>query len=220
MEKSSFFNSMGGDRKYNAADFADYFASFIGNGVFGSPSTSLKIVPDTGTNVALSIGSGWINGYYYVNTARLLLELPTPDGVLNRIDRIVLRWSLNDRSITTRIKSSTLSSAPVAPALQRDASIYELALADVYVAAGAVSIIDGNITDQRGNGALCGTVSSVVSEAHTHPNATASTPGFMSPADKQALDTVSGRVNQDLKTTASPTFKVVTAEKIIGAVYA
>lgn len=212
MEKSSFFNSMGGDRKYNAADFAEYFASFIGNGVFGAPTASLKIVPDTGTNVALSIGSGWINGYYYVNTARLWLELPTPDGVLNRIDRIVLRWSLDDRSISAKVKSGVLASNPVAPALQRDASIYELALGDVYVAAGASSITEANITDQRGIGALCGTVSSVVSEAHTHENATQSTPGFMSPADKKALD--------QLTPTSNVTFKTITAEKVVGAVYA
>ena len=219
MEKSSFFNSMGGDRRYNAADFADYFASFIGNGVFGSPATCLKVVPDTGTNVAVSIGSGWINGYYYVNTSKLLLELPTPDGVLNRIDRIVLRWSLNDRTITACIKSSPLGSAPGAPALQRDTSIYELALGDVYVAAGAGSILEGNITDQRGNSALCGTVSSIVSEAHTHPNATQSAPGFMSANDKKALDQLVTRVTQDVTPTSNVTFKNITAEKVIGAVY-
>nr|DAQ05226.1 MAG TPA: hypothetical protein [Caudoviricetes sp.] len=35
MEKSSFFNSVSGDRKYKAEDWASYFASFIGNGVYG-----------------------------------------------------------------------------------------------------------------------------------------------------------------------------------------
>ena len=34
MEFSSFFNSVGGDRKYKAEDWAEYFGSFIGNGVF------------------------------------------------------------------------------------------------------------------------------------------------------------------------------------------
>ena len=42
----------------------------------------------------------------------------------------------------------------------------------------------------------------------------------MSANDKKALDTVAGRVDQDLKATASPTFNVVTASKVIGAVYA
>lgn len=220
MEKSSFFNSVSGDRKYNAADWAAYFASVIGNGVFGSPEDGLSVVPDTDVRVALNAGSAWINGYFYINTARLVLELPTPDGVLNRIDRIVIRWSLGDRSIRAAMKSSAPASSPQAPALQRDNSIYELAVADVYVPRGAASILDTNITDLRGNPALCGSVSSIVSEAHTHENATQAKAGFMSANDKKALDMLAGQVNQDLRTTASPTFKTVTAEKVVGAVYA
>ena len=220
MEKSSFFNSVGGDRKYDAADWAAYFASLIGNGVFGSPADCLKVLPGENTSLVIPQGAAWINGYYYVNTASLPLELATPDGILNRIDRVVVRWSLTDRSITVKIKTGAPGSTPSAPALQRDASVYELALADVYVAAGAASIQESNITDLRGNATLCGTVSSIISEAHTHEVATQTKAGFMSANDKKALDTVAGRVDQDLKATASPTFNVVTASKVIGAVYA
>ncbi|MGH4125286.1 MAG: hypothetical protein ACREV6_20405 [Clostridium sp.] len=41
MEKSSFFNSVEGDRKYKASDFASYFNSLLTNGVFPNPSTNL-----------------------------------------------------------------------------------------------------------------------------------------------------------------------------------
>ena len=55
---------------------------------------------------------------------------------------------------------------------------------------------------------------------HTHANATTSQAGFESAADKAALDTVSGRVNQDLKTNASPTFAGLTVNGYIeGAVF-
>ena len=54
---------------------------------------------------------------------------------------------------------------------------------------------------------------------HTHANATPATAGFLSAADKTALDTVSGRVTQSLTPASSPTFDVVTANKVIGAVY-
>ena len=49
---------------------------------------------------------------------------------------------------------------------------------------------------------------------HTHDLATASAAGFMAAEDKAALDTVTGRVNQDVRTTATPTFAAAT----IGAV--
>ncbi len=220
MEKSSFFNSVNGDRKYNAADFAAYFSGLVGNGVFGSPADGLKIIPDTNVQVALQPGAAWINGYFYANTAKMVVELPTPDGVLNRIDRIVIRWSLNDRTMKAAAKSSPLASSPAAPVLQRDSSVWELAVADVYVAAGATAITESSITDQRGNPVLCGTVSSIVSEAHTHDVATQSKPGFMSAQDKKTLDQLNTKVSQDLGATASVTFKSVTAEKVIGAVYA
>ena len=220
MEKSSFFNSVGGDRKYDAADWAAYFASLIGNGVFGSPATCLMVQPGENTNLRILEGSAWINGYYYVNTNILPLEMATPDGILNRIDRVVVRWSLIERAITVKIKTGSPGSNPLAPVLQRDAGVYELALADVYVPAGAASILESNITDLRGNPSLCGTVSSIVSEAHTHEAATQTKAGFMSANDKKNLDTVSSRVNQDVSTTASPAFKTITADKVIGAVYA
>lgn len=220
MEKSSFFNSVNGDRKYNAADWAAYFAGLVGNGVFGSPADGLKVVPDTNTQIALQPGAAWINGYFYSNTAKMVIELPAPNGVLNRIDRIVIRWSLNDRTMKAAIKSSPLASSPVVPVLQRDGSVWELAVADVFVAAGATSITENNITDQRGNENLCGTVSSIVSETHTHDNATQTKPGFMSAADKKALDGVAAKLTQDVGITANVTFKQVTADRIIGAVYA
>ena len=48
MEKSSFFNSVSHDRTYKAEDWAEYFASFIGNGVFPVPSTGLQVVANDG----------------------------------------------------------------------------------------------------------------------------------------------------------------------------
>lgn len=167
MEKSSFFNSVSHDRTYKAEDWAEYFASFIGNGVFPVPSTGLQVVVDNGMNVTVKTGKAWINGYFYYNTSDLSIVLDTADGQLNRIDRIVVRWDLTNRTITAEVKSSAFSASPSASALQRDADIYELALADVYVGAGVTSITQGNITDQRLDTSLCGVVAAVVDQIDT-----------------------------------------------------
>ena len=167
MEKSSFFNSVSGDRKYKAEDWASYFGSFIGNGVFPVPSTGLQVVVDNGMNLLLKAGKAWINGYFYNNTSDLTITIGTADGQLNRIDRIVVRWDLTNRIISAEVKSSAYSASPTAPALQRDADIYELALADVYVGAGVTTITQSNITDQRLNTSLCGVVAAVVDQIDT-----------------------------------------------------
>lgn len=167
MEKSSFFNSVSGDRTYKAEDWANYFASIIGNGVFPLPSTGLQVVVDEGMNIKVKAGKAWINGYFYNNTTDLTVTIATADGVLNRIDRIVVRWDLTNRTITAETKSSTASASPSAPALQRDADIYELCLADVYVAAGVTAIAGSAITDQRLNTSICGVVAGVINTIDT-----------------------------------------------------
>lgn len=167
MQKSSFFNSVSGDRTYKAEDWASYFASFIGNGVFPSPSTNLQVVAGAGMAVTVKAGKAWINGYFYVNTDDLTVTLATADGVLKRIDRVVVRWDLTNRTISVAVKSSVPSASPTAPALKRDADAYELCLADITVGAGVTVITGGVITDQRLNTALCGVVAGVVNQIDT-----------------------------------------------------
>ena len=167
MEKSSFFNSVSHDRTYKAEDWAEYFASFIGNGIFPVPSTGLQVVAGSGMNVTVRAGKAWINGYFYQNTGDLTVQLATADGQLNRIDRIVVQWNLTNRTITTKVKSSGFSASPSAPAVQRDADIFELVLADVFVAAGVTAITQSRITDQRLNTSLCGVVAAVVDQIDT-----------------------------------------------------
>lgn len=165
--RSSFFNSVNGDRRYLANNFAEYFASFIANGIFPNPSNTLQVYEKTNMTVTVKPGKGWINGYFAVNEYDYDLTLDNADGVLNRIDRIVLRLDFNARAINIAVKKGTFASTPVAPTLQRDADAHELALADVYVTKGATTIRQSNITDQRLNNALCGVVHGTVSQVDT-----------------------------------------------------
>lgn len=167
MEKSSFFNSVSHDRTYKAEDWAEYFASFIGNGVFPVPSTGLQVLISSGMDVIVKTGKAWINGYFYNNTSDHTITIATADGQLNRIDRVVVRWDLTNRTITAAVKSSAFSASPSVPALQRDADIYELALADIYVGAGVTAITQGNITDLRLDTSVCGVVAAVVEQIDT-----------------------------------------------------
>lgn len=164
MEKSSFFNSVSHDRKYSAEDWAAYFASFIRNGVFGQPSNSLQVIANSGMNITIKAGSGFINGYYYRNTTDMIKTLAVADGVYNRIDRVVLRWSLINRNITIQVLQGSVTQVPAVPALTRNAEIYELALADIYIGAGSTSVQQSRITDKRGDGSVCGIVTSVIQQ--------------------------------------------------------
>ncbi|MGE7624613.1 hypothetical protein ACQKMD_16610 [Viridibacillus sp. NPDC096237] len=157
MIKFGMFNSVNGDRKYKAGDFASYFATFIGNGIFVNPSDCLQIIGNLDAmSVTLRPGKAWINGYYLTNDDNYSLALDKGDTSLNRIDRIVVRLDFIERKMLVAIKKGMLSASPVAPELKRDADAYELGLADIYIAKGSLTISQSAITDTRLNKNLCG----------------------------------------------------------------
>lgn len=168
MIKFGVFNSINGDRKYKAEDFAQYFATFIGNGIFVKPSDCLQVYA-TGDSMSVFVrpGKAWINGYYLINDDNYTLPLSAGDTTLNRIDRIVIRLDFVQRKMSVEVKKGTLSASPVAPTLKRDADAYELALADVYIAKGALTINQAAITDTRLNNTLCGLMHGVVNQVDT-----------------------------------------------------
>ncbi|HEY5590367.1 MAG TPA: hypothetical protein VIK55_05055 [Paludibacter sp.] len=159
--RSGFFNSINSDRLYSATEFAEYFAAFIGSGVFPDPSTSLQIQATTGMIVKIKAGKAWINGFFMISDADTT-ETLTADAVLNRIDRYVVRLHYSNRAMTIVRKAGTAASSPVAPSVIRDAEMFELSLATIAVNAGASSILQGNITDTRSDGTVCGFVSSTI----------------------------------------------------------
>ena len=165
-EHSSFFNSENGDRVYTAADFANYFASFISNGVV-SGGAFLRVSRTVGMSFRLSAGRAFINGYFYEN--RIVpfdMTLQPASATLPRIDRIVLRLDLRQegRRIAAAVKTGIPAAAPVAPTLQRDSQIWELGLADIRVNAGTLEVLASNVTDLRLSPELCGIVTGVLDQ--------------------------------------------------------
>lgn len=172
-EQSGFFDAhlIGGeyDRVYLANSFARYFASFIGNGVFAGKSDELMVYQTDPTSMVVKVlpGQAWINGYWYENDGEFSLPIDIADGVLNRIDLVVLRWGTVERSINLAIKKGTPAVNAVAPVVQRDSDYYELKLAEVRVTAGTVSITQANIVDTRTDTNVCGWVTGVIKQADT-----------------------------------------------------
>lgn len=165
--RSGMFNSVNGDRKYQALHFAEYFATFIGNGVFPNPSNGLQVYAKENMTVTIKPGKAWINGYYFVNDSDCDLILASADGVLKRKDRIVLRFDTATRLITPQVRKGVFSASPAVPTLQRDGDAYELALATVSIDKGTVALTQANVTDERLDTTVCGIVHGVVDQVDT-----------------------------------------------------
>ena len=157
------------DRVYLAEQFAAYFASFIGNGVFGHSMQKLQVLCQASPDMSVKVlpGEAWINGWWYRDKEEFILPLDVADGVLSRIDVIVLRWGNQERDMWLQVIKGTASGNPSAPLIRRDADYYDLQLATVSIAKGTVRITQSAITDTRLDNSVCGLVTGVVDQIDT-----------------------------------------------------
>ncbi|HBY19983.1 MAG: hypothetical protein A2Y24_01395 [Clostridiales bacterium GWE2_32_10] len=149
--KSRFFKSVNGDRKYTSADFAQYFATLITNGVFAEEQNALQVTTDNiSMKTTVKTGRGFINGYYIENDADLILthDVESIAGT-NRIDRVIMKLDIANREIIISIKKGTASTTPVAPTFVQNDTIYELSLAKVTIIGGSTVINSANVVDER-----------------------------------------------------------------------
>lgn len=171
-ERCGFFNATNAanpDRVYDSSDFAAYFASFIGNGVFAKHSNQLRVAQQESPDMSVQVlgGQAWINGWWYDNTSALNISIDPADGTLDRVDIIVVQFNLTKREIKTIVRKGSPSAGATAPMLNRDDDLWELKLAEVNVSHGTVNITDGKITDTRSDTTVCGWVSGLIDQMDT-----------------------------------------------------
>lgn len=171
-ERCGFFNATNAvnpDRVYDSSDFAAYFASFIGNGVFAKHSNQLRVAQQESPDMSVQVlgGQAWINGWWYDNTSALNISIDPADGTLDRVDIIVVQFNLTKREIKTIVRKGSPSAGATAPTLNRDDDLWELKLAEVNVSHGTVNITDGKITDTRSDTTVCGWVSGLIDQMDT-----------------------------------------------------
>lgn len=185
-----------------AAMQADFFTDGVmWNGL--NPSLSynkLKVIQSTpaAMSVAVSTGKAFVNGDWYYNDAAKTVTIDAADPANPRIDRIILRWSISspNSAITATVLKGTAAGSPTAPSLTQNATTWELSLAQVAVAAGATSITDSNITDERGT-INCGYVRPKYMERfHFHPS------GWLDASSNYIKNLSDPSANQDAATKA------------------
>lgn len=161
MEIATFFNSKGGDRKYNAAHWANYFKPLFKSGVFNG---DLQVIANGEMSVTVKAGYAWLIGYGYQNTEPLKIDLEVASGNLNRYDAIKIKLDLSARTITAYADKGGNAASPAKPVNQRSDTVYEITLAEVYIAAGTTVITQSMITDTRMDNSKCGWVAGAVDQ--------------------------------------------------------
>ena len=162
-----FFNSIDGDRKYNADQMSSYFEGLISNGVYANVGQSMAVLADTGLTVKVGSGRAVLENRWVKNDSAYAIELNPANPTLNRIDSIVVKLDSLNRQIALEVISGEASSTPVAPILPTSSSVKFLTLANILVAAGATSISQADIEDTRSNTSVCGWVTGLITQIDT-----------------------------------------------------
>lgn len=142
------------------------------SGVFGAAeNAAVTALAEATMAVHVSDGIGWLadtkkNGCVWWNDVeettgtKLQLEIGRADGMLDRIDRVVVEWETTSFATLPVVKvlQGLPASTASAPALENDATVRQISLAKISVKAGTTAITPSMITDERMDKSVCGIV--------------------------------------------------------------
>ena len=149
---SGFFNSLNGDRKYNAAQMSAIFDGLIIDGVFASIGTAFAVKAAGGLTVNVGIGKAWFDHTWTVNDSILPMTAPEAEVLLDRIDAVVLEVNGMEsvRENTIKFVKGNPSSAPSRPTLTNEGNVHQYPLCYIYRKYGTAVINQADITPMVG----------------------------------------------------------------------
>lgn len=104
MLRYGFFDSIKGDRKYNARDVSKLFDGIILDGIFAAVGDhfSVNVHPTQAMTLTVGTGQAWLNHVKVINTSPMSLTFDT--GSSNRYDAIVVEVNELERTASIFIK--------------------------------------------------------------------------------------------------------------------
>ena len=148
---SGFFNSLYGDRKYNAEQFSAMFDNLITDGVFSNVGNAFQVTAD-GSNVLIDVGRAWFDSVWVYNDTLYPLPVQPSEVLLDRIDAVVIEINHTEAIRAGRIffVQGTASADPERPVLTNTEDIHQYPLAYVYRKAGASTVTQADVTNMIG----------------------------------------------------------------------
>lgn len=149
---SGFFNSLNGDRKYNAEQMSSLFDGIINDGIFSNIGSAFMVTADNANTINIGIGRAWFDSTWVNNDAILPLTLDGPEVILDRIDAVVIEINKTEAIREGRIVvvKGTPSSSASRPELANADGVYQHPIAYIYRKAEATAITQADITNMVG----------------------------------------------------------------------
>lgn len=143
-----YYNSVNGDRKYDAKTFSRFFNLFLHQGTFKDFGEQFSVKPAGGMSVRIGTGGAWSNSTWTISDTAFNIQLNNSDPTFPRNDLIVIRSKAGDGDRRNEIIKLTgkPESAPKDPGMSKSVDTYDLPIARIRVKAGTTSISATDIT--------------------------------------------------------------------------
>lgn len=147
------------DRSYNAEQFAQYFALFIGTGVFADPLNQLQVTSKSAMTVTVRPGWAFIDGYWYHLSQAKDIVVPLNQTGAAKTHSVCCTLDKLQRKVTVNLRQDVGAGAP-----RNNDTYHDLVLALINVAPNVTQITNSSITDKRPDESFCGYVAGVIDQ--------------------------------------------------------
>lgn len=150
-----FYNSVEGDRTYDAVQLGQIFDGLITDGIYANyeQGMAVKASDPADSNVIIQPGRAWFNHTWNYNDANFVMPAEAPETLLDRIDALVLDI---DTSLAARenkflwVKGEPASSNPQRPTLINTVTHHQYALCFVHRYPETTTVQAADITNAIG----------------------------------------------------------------------
>lgn len=147
--RCGYFNSVDGDRKYNAEDMTMYFKGLVSDGIYQTIGNMFAVTATSGLTVSIGTGRALVNMHWIECDAPFTITFDAASVSSDTYQLIVLRCNLADNVRSVGIFTKTSSDGTIS--LTNNDTVTELCIARVRIRANASSISQSDIRDYRGS---------------------------------------------------------------------
>ena len=149
-----FYNSVNGDRKYNAEEFGSIFDGVIRDGIYMSIGDRFAVkAAATGDAITVGTGRAWFNKTWTLNDSILTIPVLASDVLFDRLDIVVLEINTSNavRANSIKILQGVAATQPQEPVLTNTNEVHQYPLAVLSRKSNINTIEQADISNRVGS---------------------------------------------------------------------
>lgn len=149
-----FYNSLNGDRRYNAMQLSELIDGLITDGIFPEVGDEFQVQATSGLEISIGSGKAWFNKTWTLNDTAFLISLPEAEPLTSRVDAVILEVDTSEGVRANSIKvisGEPGMSSPNRPNLTKGLTKNQYALCYILRSPNNNQVTNADITNVVGD---------------------------------------------------------------------